>query len=116
MVFTLKKMYTDDHYLNMATKRYQFFGDKIFSIHAQFLCRVYLSPHQWFLLDMVAPSISWIDNIPCIFSHALQNPNKEMWRLAYAYYDEIGHDKFPNINTRLDKYREQLTGVCYDFI
>ena len=32
----LDKMYTDDHYLNTATKRYQFFGDKMFSIHAQF--------------------------------------------------------------------------------
>lgn len=123
----LEKMYTDDHYLNTATKRYQFFGDKMFSTHAQFLCRVYLSPHQWFLLDMVAPSISWTDNIPCIFSHALQNPNKEMWRRAYAYYDEIGHDKlismslgsyteeYVAVKDLLDQYRDEIFG-SYDII
>lgn len=108
----------DDEQLNTTALRYQYFGERMFDIYKLSLSNCYQRSHTWFLLEMMRPGMALHSaSIKLVLEGLLKNPDADLWDSAYRYYDYVGHDKFdPLLGSWLDKHRNELVTLHYDFI
>lgn len=106
---------TSRPYLERAMRRYHYFGDDIFKVYENHLDDFYHRSDRWFLLEMSTPAAFKYRGLTTVFNYLLQAKDVK-WDKIYAYYDEVGHDKFGLLGQHLDKHRYELTGDGYDIV
>lgn len=107
----------DSEQLDIVAIRYQYFGERIFDIYRGNLHNCVFRSHKWFLLEMVNPKIAKRTSDEHIaLEGVLDDVDTRLWRIAYQYYDHIGHDKFKMINSWLDEHRDALLVYDYDMV
>lgn len=108
----------DDEQLNTTALRYQYFGERMFNIYKFSLSNCYQRSHTWFLLEMMNPNIALHSaSIKRSLEGLLKNTDADLWDSAYRYYDYVGNDKFdPLLSSWLDKHRNELVTLHYDFV
>lgn len=103
--------------LDVVAIRYQYFGGYMFKIYKHDLSNCALRSHRWFLLEMVNPKTAMITtNMYTALGGVLDNIDIKLWKSAYEYYDDIGHDKFGPLAPWLDEHRDILYPLNYDIV
>lgn len=79
-----------DELLETATRRYQYFGERMLDIYKLNLSNCYIRSNTWFLLEMVNPDRALhTASIERALVGLLRNPNTDLWDSAYGYYDYV---------------------------
>ena len=89
-----------DELLETATRRYQYFGERMFDIYKPNLSNCYLRSHTWFLLEMVNPDVALYTNSEKeSLKGLLENPDVDLWDSVYGYSNQCSVRGWINIET-----------------
>lgn len=114
---TFEEGHVDSEYLNIVAIRYQYFGERMFTVYKHDLQNCIFLSHKWFLLEIVNPEMAKRTTDEHVaLEGVLDDVDTKLWRIAYQYYDHIGHDKFKILNSWLDKHRDALLIYDYDMV